>query len=204
MKRLVHQLKPAAPGTHAEEITWIDVQPPNPATVNFLQQEFGFHPFILQELLVPTLRTKVERYDQYLFLVLHFPVYDKRTRETHSHELDVLATPDTVITVHPKSIEPLKTLFDKLNESEHLRGKTMGQGAGVLLYHIIDALIEALFPTRYLTGELSPSLRAPIYVKRRAPVDFDWSFPPGYKILMHDGNAGHKRMQALLAVMRHD
>lgn len=143
MKRITYQLSSPASGA-SQEITWLDIQPPLPASINFLEHHYHFDPFILNELLAPTLRAKVERYDHYLYLVLHFPVYDKKNRETHSHELDMIATTDAVITVHPKTIEPLKALFDRANDSTPAREELMRRGAGVLLYRIIESLIGAL------------------------------------------------------------
>ncbi|MBI2624465.1 magnesium transporter CorA family protein [Candidatus Parcubacteria bacterium] len=146
MKRIVHQLAASKTSGLAPEVTWIDIQPPLQTSINSLAHAYRFDPFILNELLTPSLRAKAERYDHYLYLVLHFPVYDKKTRETHAHELDILATADTVITVHAKTILPLKAMFDKAALYESARDALMGRGAGILLYHLIETLIAALPP----------------------------------------------------------
>ena len=42
-----------------------------------LAQRFGWHPLDLEDVLSKRQRPKVDEYDDYLFIVLHFPRYDK-------------------------------------------------------------------------------------------------------------------------------
>ena len=62
--------------------TWVDVQKPNKKDIEYLRKTYKFHPIILDELLQPSARARVERYDNYLFMVYHLPVYD------HAQALD--------------------------------------------------------------------------------------------------------------------
>ena len=45
-------------------------------------KEFGIHPLVAEELRSPTLRPKVDLYDNFIYLILHFPAF----QHTHGHD----------------------------------------------------------------------------------------------------------------------
>ena len=99
-------------------LTWIDIMDPDKKDLKFLGGNYGFHPVVLKELLSPTLRPKVEHYDGYLFMVLHFPIYYPKEKTTKSMELDFLITNDTLITIRYGKIEPLQSFRKKCRTGE--------------------------------------------------------------------------------------
>lgn len=127
-------------------ILWIDVQNPQKKDIDYLKQNFKFHEFILNELIPPSQRAKVEQYKDYLFIVIHFPVYDDKLKITRLVELDILVTKNVIITVHTKLVMPLKILFDECNLYKDKKIKYMsGNDAGKLLYYIIDSILLSCF-----------------------------------------------------------
>ena len=72
----------------------------------------------------------------YLFLVLHFPVYNKITRLTTASEVDIFAGPGYLITVHSGHLRPLLRLFDQARDDADVRGAGAGARLGLpALYH---------------------------------------------------------------------
>ena len=64
-------------------VTWTDIVHPTPTDVENLAEEYPFiHPLNLEDLLSPIERPKLDQDDQYLFVVLHFPVWDPQQRLT--------------------------------------------------------------------------------------------------------------------------
>ena len=59
------------------KITWIDIVHPTDADLVWLQKKFHLHPLLMHELKGPSARSRVEFYDNYLYLIYHFPVYDQ-------------------------------------------------------------------------------------------------------------------------------
>ena len=94
-------------------ISWIDIKNPGKKDLKYLEKEFDFHPITLGELLLPTLRPKVEHYDHYLYMVVHFPIYEPKTQTTQSVEIDFLITQNTLITVRYEELPPIKELWGK-------------------------------------------------------------------------------------------
>lgn len=119
-------------------VTWVDIQDPSKADVEFLRETYSFHPLILKELLPPSWRSKVEVFPSYLFLVLYYPDYSKVKKKTRAKELDIIITKDTIITSHYSSILPIKYIFDRCRLDEKSRQAYMEQGTGHLLYYLLD------------------------------------------------------------------
>lgn len=91
-----------------KNLIWIDIVDPDKKDIDYLKETFNFHPVVLKELLSPTLRPRVEHYDNYLYMVLHFPIYNPEEKTTQSMEVDFLITKDTLITVRYAKIQPLQ------------------------------------------------------------------------------------------------
>jgi magnesium transporter len=128
-------------------LTWLDVQRPGQAEIEWLQARYpAFHPLHFDDITRRIQRPKLDERDEYLFLVLHFPVYNKITRLTTASEVDIFAGPGYIITVHSGHLRPLLRLFDQARDDPDLRAVVMGRGAGFLLYTIIDKLVDYCFP----------------------------------------------------------
>ena len=127
-------------------ITWIDVKNPQEEDIKKLKEKFNLHPLVLKELLPPLDNPKIEKFNDYLFLVLFYPFFNKKTFQTVPWELDIIVSNEYLITCHYQNIVPLKAIFDKCNLYEDIREKYTAQGTGELLYKIIQELLLASFP----------------------------------------------------------
>lgn len=121
------------------KVTWIDIQDPNEEDIKFLKENYRFHPLVLEELIEPSPRPRVEHHPRYLFMIFYYPVYNKETRETFPRELDIIVTKDTLITAHYQTILPLKRIFLRCSLSPKTRINFLGKGTGHLLFHILNS-----------------------------------------------------------------
>ncbi len=129
------------------KLTWYYIEKPTPSEVQFLAQHFNFHPLDLEDVLSRIQRPKIDEYEDYLFMVLHFPVFDKGNRITKPSELDIFVGENYVVTVHcAGDLKPLAKFFQECETSKESRERYLGRSSGFLLYHIIDRLVDACFP----------------------------------------------------------
>lgn len=122
--------------------TWHHVYRPTKDHIKWLKDHFHLHDLVLAELSKPTMRPKTQRFDHYLYLVLHFPIFNEKTRKTHPAEIDFIVTKKDVVTVTFEPIQPLEEFFrvcatDKSCEDLYLSKTTIH-----LLYHLIQHLYE--------------------------------------------------------------
>lgn len=127
-------------------LRWIDIQNATQADIDELGAEFDFHPLVLDDVLSRVQRPKLDNYERYLFIVMHFPRFNTRERIAITKEVDFFLGPDYVITVHNGELPPLQNFWTSVAENLDLRAEYMGGSAELLLYHILDRLTNYLFP----------------------------------------------------------
>ena len=64
------------------KITWLNIENPTSSETEYLAQNYPFHPLDLDDCISRIQRPKIDQYETYLFMVLHFPVYNKEARVT--------------------------------------------------------------------------------------------------------------------------
>lgn len=127
-------------------LTWINIEKPSQAEMAYLAQHFPFHPLDLEDCVSRIQRPKVDEYAEYLFLVLHFPVFNRAARVTNPSQVAIFIGGDYVITIHAGNLRPLVQLFQECQQEERTRQETMGRSSGYLLYHILVGLSRYCFP----------------------------------------------------------
>jgi magnesium transporter len=130
----------------APGLRWINIERPRPADQAWLEERFDFHPLDYEDIFSRNQRPKVDEYDDYLFIVLHFPRFDKRVGRLNAAELDIFIGPDFIITLPNEEVRPVEFLFERCRASEEVRDQHFGKGSGYLLYRIIDSCVDASFP----------------------------------------------------------
>jgi magnesium transporter len=151
----------------ADGLRWIHVPRPTSADGEWLLAEFGFHALDLEDVFSRNQRPKLDRYDDYLFLVMQFPVYEKSRQRLVSVELDLFVGQDFLITLPSSDLPPLEALFERIGERDDLRGQIFSKGAGYLLYRIVDACVDASFPMLRKMGLKLDQLEDDIFEQER-------------------------------------
>jgi magnesium transporter len=130
----------------AEGLRWINVERPRTAERAWLEEHFDFHPLDYEDVFSRNQRPKVDEYDGYLFVVLHFPRFDKAVGRLNAAELDVFVGPDYVVTLPNERLDAVEYLFERARTHDELRASLFSKGAGYLLYKIVDDCVDAAFP----------------------------------------------------------
>jgi magnesium transporter len=161
----------------ANGLTWIPLDAPTLEEAELLQRRFGWHPLDLEDVLSRRQRPKIDEYrdDGYLFVVLHFPVYDKRVQRLNAAELDAFIGQDYLVTLPNVELLPVTRLFHRCHEDLELRAQLFGKGSGYLLYHVLDDLFDYCFPILDKIGHKLDSLEDDIFEGRSDEVVRDIS-----------------------------
>jgi magnesium transporter len=130
----------------SDGLTWIHLDAPRTEEAQELAERFGWHPLDVEDVLSKRQRPKIDEYTDYLFVVLHFPVYDKTIQRLNAAELDAFLGNDYLVTLPTVQLLPVTRLFRRCEESEELREQLFGKGSGRLLYEVLDDLFDYCFP----------------------------------------------------------
>jgi magnesium transporter len=127
-------------------LRWINIERPRAIDMAWIEEHFDFHPLDYEDVRSRNQRPKIDEYDDYLFIVLHFPRYDKKVSRLNAAEVDIFVGPDFMITLPNESLQPIAYLFERCRTNEELRENLFSKGPGYLLYKIVDDCVDASFP----------------------------------------------------------
>lgn len=158
-------------------LRWLDVVQPGPEQVATLRERYDFHPLHLEDVLSHLQRPKIDDNLEggYIFIVLHFPVFDKVDRVSVPSEVDIFVGRDFVITLHDGKLKPLVRLVRAAGD-EQMRPALMGRGSGYLLYRIIETLVNACFPMLYRVDQHLDVIEAGIFQRNAQKMVEELSF----------------------------
>ncbi len=130
-------------------ITWVDLTSPTAEEIGAISKEFNIHPVAAGELRDVSRRSKVDIYDEFIYLVLHLPNHtnslDVDTNDGHDAiEIDFIVGKDFLVTTSYENIDSMQE-FGKMLEASNLLAKSKKEThAGYLFYYIIKHLYQSL------------------------------------------------------------
>lgn len=130
----------------AKNYSWIDINHPTEEDIRYIKENFGIRDVVLNRLIPPMKRSEIEEYNEYFFIILHFPIFDSDGRRSRPEELDIIITKDTVITSHDGHLTEHNKFFNICKECAAEKSVYLGKGHIHLLFHLLDSLIDAQMP----------------------------------------------------------
>jgi magnesium transporter len=181
--RAAAQLVPPAPerrSPHIEQIDaeglrWINIEEPGAPERGWLEEHFDFHALDLEDVLSRNQRPKIDTYEDYLFIVLHFPIFDPSVGRLGAGELDLFVGPNVLITIPNQPLQPVEYLFERCRSKEELREQLFSRGSGYLLYRIVDDSFDYCFPMLRKIGNKLDALEEEIFEGRSEEIVRDIS-----------------------------
>ena len=130
------------------QVMWIDVVGLGDAEViTKIGQELGLHRLALEDLVTIPQRSKVDHYDDSLFVVAQLP---RPEEEDEVEQISFFAGKDYVLSWRERPSD----CFDAVRERLNVAGRPLRKSsADYLLYALLDAVIDAYFPALEMIGE---------------------------------------------------
>ena len=126
-----------------KSLKWLDITNPSEDDYNMLLDDYQFHPLDIEDCRGTTQRPKIDEYDDYYFLILHFPYFDKGNKFIRIREVKIFWGRDYIITLG-KAHWVVKKFFDEVRE-DLAEGdedtQEMMATSDQLLYHILNRLM---------------------------------------------------------------
>ena len=182
-------------------VAWIGLYKPTEEEFGSVAREFGLHPLAVEDSIKAPLRTKLERYEGTLFLVLKAARYLDESETVEFGEVDAFVGENFVVTIlrgEPAALTPMR---------ERLEGdpELLGWGPEAILYAIIERVVDGYAPvvaglendideieTEVFSGNAGVSRR--IYELSREVIEFQRATEPLPGILdrLISGAEGHE------------
>lgn len=168
-----------------KKVIWNHISKPNTKNIEELKKEYDFHPLDLEDCLVKIQRPQISEYPHYIFFILTFPVYNSKTKEIESGEVDFFIGSKFLVTISDGAIPIIDDFFNELENNEYSKERYMsGTHPIYLLYEILHRLQNYTFPMldhismdiegiekRIFNGSEKTLVKEILYIKRNI-VDF--------------------------------
>lgn len=130
----------------ASGLRWIKIENPGALERSWLEEHFDFHALDLEDVFSKNQRPKIDEYPDYLFLVIHVPVFDRRIGRLVAGEVDIFVGSGFVITLPNQPLPPIEYLFERCRADDMLRENLFARGSGYLMYRLVDDSFDYCFP----------------------------------------------------------
>ena len=129
-----------------KNVTWIDIEKPTRNEILDIIEEYKIPKVAGEELLTETLKSKVDYYDKEdtVYLVLHFPFFDKQNKVVVEKEIDFILGKYFLITTHYQEIDPFNDFSRIFENNSVLDTNKIGENPGFLFFYILKNLYKNL------------------------------------------------------------
>lgn len=146
-------------------IVWINLVNPSTPELKKLAREYGFHELDIRDCISVGQSPKLDVYDDYLFIVLHFPEYSLPHKVVVKHDLNIFIGEKYLITVCRKEFVAMKGFWDYCQNNQEAREQYMSKGSGFLLYNILHPLYKKMFSIVDRISETIKDIEAQMYAE---------------------------------------
>ena len=119
---------------------WVALRDATHAELEKMQEEFALHPLAVEDAHKGHQRPKIEEYGESLFAVVH--LLELQEGELMLGEVDIFVGRNFVLSVRNRSSQHLLGVRERCEREPEL----LRQGAGFVLYAIMDAVVDRYFP----------------------------------------------------------
>lgn len=134
-------------------ITWVNVDGLRDAhVIAEICQSFGAHGLVVEDIVHPHQRAKVESFDDLTFIVARMP---QMAGSFDSEQISIILCGHAVLTFQEQSGDCLEPVRERLRRS---KGRIRSRGHDYLAYAILDCIVDAYFPVLARIGEKLDSI----------------------------------------------
>ena len=117
---------------------WVDLCKPTDEESYILTHDFKFHPLAIEDVISEKPRTKLDVYDNYIFLVFQIVDYIGREEGLKMGEIDLFLSGNSLVTVHYDDHRIFDYLYHRAERDERL----MGRGSDFIFHAVVDSIVD--------------------------------------------------------------
>ncbi|MBP1645193.1 MAG: Mg2 transporter protein CorA family protein [Bacteroidetes bacterium] len=155
-----------------ENVKWLHILNPSEDDFDFLLKEYEFHPLDIEDCRSVNQRPKIDEYDDYYFIILHFPFFDKANKFVRVKEVKIFWGKDYIVTIG-RSHWVVKNLFKDLQKKHELGSDDLSEiveSSDSLLYNILDRLMVETYTLILRIGTEVDGINYDIFSKKSEKV----------------------------------
>ncbi|KPA09848.1 magnesium transporter, partial [Candidatus Magnetomorum sp. HK-1] len=115
-----------------------------------IDENFGIHPLVLEDIVDTGQRPKVEDYGEYLFFILKMIRFDEENNDIYCEQIGLILGKKFVISFQEKEGDVFDPIRARIRES---KGRIRKMEADYLAYSLLDAIVDNYFVVLERIGE---------------------------------------------------
>lgn len=123
-------------------VAWVGFANATPSQIRQVGEIFDLHHLAVDDAINAHQRSKLERYDETLFVVLRPAIYHDDTESVHLGEVHLFVGPNFVVTSRPSTEPELSPVRHRIDNDPHL----MALGPDAVLYAVLDFVVDGYKP----------------------------------------------------------
>ena len=123
-------------------IAWMQMDRPEPDEVHELAAELGIPSLVVEDAINGHQRSKIERYGDLLYVVLHPAAFNRETKRITYGEIHVIVGPEYAITICNDENETSQGIVSRIDHDLML----VGHSSLALLHALLDAVVDGYRP----------------------------------------------------------
>lgn len=126
-----------------DSITWLNINGAHSEEIiHEIWKQYNIHPLVLEDMSNTTQRSKIEEYEDYIFIVLKIVYFSEETNSITVEQISIILGKNYILTLQEKP----GILFNWVRERiRNWKWKIRKSGSDYLMYALTDALVDSYF-----------------------------------------------------------
>jgi len=132
-------------------VTWINIDGIYQTDIlEKIGAHFGIHPLVLEDIMNPGQRPKIEDFEDYIYVIAKMIYFDEKDNEIKSEQLSIILGPNFVISFQEKEGDIFNPIRDRIRKA---RGRIRKMKPDYLAYALLDTIVDHYFIVLEKLGE---------------------------------------------------
>ncbi len=160
VERAVQDVQEIQPLRNSYQVVWVNLEGlHDTALLGRLGESFGLHPLLMEDVLNPEHRPKMELYGDHLFLVVKMLLWDDQNEDIRWEQVSLVLGRGWVLSFQ----EAPGDVFEPVRNRIRTAGRRIRQmGADYLFYALLDAIVDHYFVVLERIGEKLEALESAV------------------------------------------
>ncbi len=151
-------------------ITWIDGVNLRQSEIEEILEPFDVHELDIEAVLEANQRARIDSYEKYIFLTLHFPKYNQNKKIYELNEFHIFLGKNFLITLRDFPGKHIDEIYEKYEKKGDDDEYDIDASSGLILYELIQEMLEKMFRVSMNVRKDISAIEKKVFEKSTAPL----------------------------------
>ncbi|MBN1258095.1 MAG: magnesium/cobalt transporter CorA [Planctomycetes bacterium] len=138
------------PFKDSPKVTWINIEGIDPKAIQKIDEHFGIHPLVSEDIVNGGQRPKLEDFGDYIFIALKMISFNEESNEIIDEQVSLILGSNFVISIQKNSGALFEPIRQRIREN---KGRVRTMGADYLAYVLLDTIVDNYYLVIEKRGE---------------------------------------------------